>query len=86
MVKMREQLQQALDHLSKKQNLSAFATQDTISMAASSSPDVAASGFVVISRRSQELQLTRIEDHNDFVDATDSVCSRDFVQGTGEEE
>ena len=86
MAKMWEQLQQALGYLSKKQDLSASATQDTVSMAASSSSDVAASGFVVINRRSHQSQLTRIEDHNAFVDATESVCSRDFMQVTGDEE
>ena len=86
MIKVKEQLQHALDYLAKKQEPSASATQDTVSMATSSSSDVAASGFVVISRRPQEHQLPKIEGHNDFVDAAESVCSRDYVNLAGDEE
>ena len=43
----------------------------------------------VITRRNpeqQQQQLPRIEDSTDFVDAAESVCSREFVNVTGDEE
>ena len=60
MIKMKDQLQHALAYLENKQEPSASATQDTVSMATSSSSDVAASGFVVIVRRPQEQQLPKV--------------------------
>jgi hypothetical protein len=48
MAKMKEQLQPALEYVVKNQEPSASATLDTVSLATSSTSDVAASGFIVI--------------------------------------
>ena len=88
MIKMKEQLQNALDYLHRNQDPSASATQGTVSMATSSSSDATSCGFDVITCRhtEQRQQLPRMEDSADFVDVAESVFSREFLNVTGVEE